>query len=176
MCRVIVGMCSLVLAVAAWGQESQPPANPLPCQEVAAAGDFDFWLGSWEVTTADGTVAGTNRISKEDGGCLVLERWTSSAGGTGTSVNFFNPESNQWRQVWVGSGGSLIDIVGGLRDGSMTLTGTIVYVGRRESFPFRGTWTPLEDGRVRQFFEQFDADRDSWQPWFEGFYRRLDEP
>jgi hypothetical protein len=36
-------------------------------------------------------------------------------------------------------------------------------------------WTPLADGRVRQFFEQSDDDGTNWTPWFEGFYSRVDD-
>lgn len=32
-------------------------------------------------------------------------------------------------------------------------------------------WKLLEDGRVRQFFEEQD-EQGEWQVWFEGFYSR----
>lgn len=162
----------LTLVAAALPLSAIGQAPPSPCDQHPNFDDFHFWLGEWEVHTADGTLAGRNSITSEHGECLLLERWTSVRGGTGTSLNFFSTEAGQWRQVWVGAGGSLIDIAGGLVDGSMVLVGTIETIGREGSTPFRGTWTPLDDGRVRQFFEQFDADADDWQPWFEGFYSR----
>lgn len=171
--KVFLAILAWLCAVPVYAQTA-PSTPPTPCADVEAFGHFDFWLGKWRVAVANGTVAGTNQITKEAGGCLLLERWTSQQGGTGTSLNFFNPESKSWRQVWVGSGGSLIDIAGGLEDGSMVLTGTISYVGREGEFPFRGTWTPLEDGRVRQFFEQYDDTEKAWQPWFEGFYTKIE--
>ena len=36
--------------------------------------------------------------------------------------------------------------------------------------PFRGTWTPLEDGVVRQHFEQSGDDGATWTTWFDGYY------
>ena len=45
-------------------------------------------------------------------------------------------------------------------------------VGSTTVLDFRGTWTLLEDGRVRQFFEQSADQGKSWQAWFEGFYKR----
>ena len=54
----------------------------------------------------------------------------------------------------------------------MVLEGTIYGYGRNQSSPFRGTWTPNEDGTVRQFFELFSADEDKWNPWFDGLYTR----
>ncbi len=135
---------------------------------------FDFWLGHWEVTDAAGEQRyGENRISSRDKGCLLLEEWTSSRGGTGSSINYFNPSDEQWHQHWVDSGNSIIHTAGAVVDGSMVMDGSIYYLGNGQTAAFRGTWTPLEDGRVRQFFEQQDEAGD-WQPWFEGFYRKLD--
>lgn len=144
---------------------AQSIAAPSPCA-AAEYRQFDFWLGRWRVEAAGKTV-GSNVISANHNGCLLEERWTSANGGTGSSMNFYDPKRQQWRQVWV-SGGTLIDLRGGLRDNSMRLTGTITYLADGSELPFRGQWTPLVDGRVRQFFEE---QRDgSWQVWFEGFY------
>ena len=30
----------------------------------------------------------------------------------------------------------------------------------------------MDDGRVRQFFEQSNDEGETWSPWFEGFYTR----
>ena len=127
------------------------------------------------MTTADGAVAGTNRISREELGCTLIERWSGASGGTGTSLNYFDPVSGNWVQHWVGVG-VIIDIAGGLRDGSMRLSGHVHYIGNGQTKPFRGTWTALDDGRVRQFFEESQDEGESWQTWFEGFYSRIDKP
>lgn len=132
--------------------------------------DFDFWLGEWSVRGADGGPAGHNTITREQGGCVLVERWRSATGSTGTSLNFFDPSRGAWRQVWV-SPGLQIDIAGGLSGDSMVLEGTAVYLDDGRSRPFRGTWTPLDDGRVRQFFEEHN-EAGEWTPWFEGFYQR----
>ena len=140
-------------------------AAPSPCA-AAEYRQFDFWLGHWRVE-ADGKMVGSNVISAQHNGCLLEERWMSANGGTGSSMNFYDPKQRQWRQVWV-SGGTLIDLSGGLQDNSMRLTGTITYLADGRELPFRGQWTRLVDGRVRQFFEE---QRDgSWQVWFEGLY------
>ena len=134
--------------------------------------EFDFWLGTWDVQTADGTVAGSNRIEKAHNGCAINEFWTGAQGGTGSSVNFRDGRSGEWVQVWNSDNGIQIDIRGGLTDDGMRLSGTIHYVTNGNTFPFRGLWTPLDDGRVRQFFEQSNDGGKTWTPWFEGFYRR----
>ena len=137
---------------------------------------FDFWVGSWQVSLADGTVVGENRIERRDKGCVIIELWTSARGTTGTSLNYYDVARNQWVQVWGGAGGNQIVIAGGPADGSMVLTGTLTRVSDGSSKPFRGIWTPLEDGRVRQFFEQSDDEGATWTPWFEGFYERHKAP
>jgi hypothetical protein len=136
-----------------------------PC-DAAEYRQFDFWVGSWRVEV-EGKTAGHNEIAAQHNGCLLEERWTSANGGSGSSMNFYDPDQQLWRQIWV-SGGTLIELQGSLEDNSMRLTGTITYLADGRKLPFRGQWTPLLDGRVRQFFEE---QRDgSWQVWFEGFY------
>jgi hypothetical protein len=133
---------------------------------------FDFWLGEWEVSSADGRRAGRNEISREQHGCVLVERWQGVEDSTGLSMNVYDPVKQRWRQLWV-SPGIQIDITGGIVDGSMLLEGILVDLKDGVAHPFRGTWTPLDDGRVRQFFEQAN-EAGEWTPWFEGFYRRLD--
>lgn len=160
-------------------------AAPSAC-DGAAYRTFDFWIGHWRVLLADGRLAGENRIEASADGCYLVERWQGARGSTGYSLNFYEPGAASWRQVWV-SADSTIEISGGLVAGSMVLEGEIRYrqppdraggetAGPRR--PFRGTWTPLADGRVRQFFEEYRADgegQDRWQTWFEGFYGKVVE-
>lgn len=142
---------------------------PEPCQTEAYRA-FDFWLGRWTVVLPDGERAGSNHIEASPDGCFLTESWVGAAGGAGFSMNFYEPGIDRWRQLWV-SPGSLIEISGGLESGSMVLTGEIRYRRTGEARPFRGRWTPLADGRVRQFFEEKVDGK--WQPWFEGFYAKV---
>jgi hypothetical protein len=146
-----------------------------PCEAMPEAGDFDFWLGEWEVRAPDGSLAGHNTITKRNGGCLVQEEWRGGGASTGTSVSFFQPSRGQWRQVWTGSNGTMFDISGGLVDGAMRMEGTIEYVYPAEVVAFRGTWTENADGLVRQRLEEFDLVAGTWVLWFEGFFRRVGE-
>lgn len=154
--------------------QQEPPG----CHDVPGARDFDFWVGEWNVySAADGEFGGTNRISKRSNGCLILEEWTSVTGGDGTSMNYLDPTTGQWRQIWMGSN-NYIDYSGGLNDdGDMVLEGEITYFGENgsRSFPFRGVWTPNEDGSVTQHFTQYDADNDVWNDWFVGRYVRQED-
>ncbi|MEM8770499.1 MAG: hypothetical protein AAGD92_02510 [Pseudomonadota bacterium] len=153
----------------AFAQNQQTP-QPSPCQ-----GDqyraFDFWLGEWDVFTPNGQKAGVNKITSEEQGCLILERWTSAAGGTGQSYNYYDPGMKKWRQIWVNRD-ITIDYSGGLNDaGKMTLEGEIAYRNGTTA-PFKGVWTLQNDGTIRQHFEQYNAQSDEWQAWFTGIYKK----
>lgn len=148
-----------------------PAAAEGPCA-AAAYRAFDFWLGEWRVTLPDGQVAGHNRIEAGQQGCVLVEHWRGSGGGTGTSLSFFEPERQQWRQVWV-SPQTQIDIAGALQDAAMVLEGDITYLKDGRTLPFRGTWTPLDNGEVRQHFEERRPEQ-GWVTWFDGRYAPLE--
>jgi hypothetical protein len=143
-----------------------------PCANQEGFSDFDFWLGDWDVHVANGTLAGTNSITREERGCVLIEHWTNSNGGTGMSINYLDKISNEWVQVWNAEGGSQINVRGGLTDAGMAMEGTLHTVSNGTTVPFRALWTLLPDGRVRQYFEQSNDDGATWVPWFEGFYTR----
>jgi len=145
-----------------------------PCEESPEAAEFDFWLGRWEVRGADGALLGYNTVTRDDGGCVVLERWEGNPGSSGSSMTLYLPSRGQWRHVWVGSGATHIDMTGGLVDGEMRLEGTIEYLDQDQVIAFRATWSVGAGGRVRQRMEQFDLVNQNWELWFDGFYRRLD--
>jgi hypothetical protein len=127
---------------------------------------FDFWIGEWEVQTG-GQFAGTNAISSEYGGCVIVERWVGAKGLTGSSLNIYDSATRQWHQTWVDSSGSLLLLRGEFKDGAMRLAsaGTAGMIDRI-------TWTPHADGSLRQLWEQSKDGGDSWTVAFDGLYRR----
>ena len=158
-------------AESGYAQDTQPE---FPCEDDPRFAEFDFWVGEWDVHTADGSYAGRNKITRVERGCVLLEQWNGASGGTGMSINYVEHSSGNWVQIWNASGGTQIDIRGGLMDDGMLLTGKIHYISSARTAEFRGLWTLLEDGRVRQFFEQSNDGGKTWAPWFEGFYTRTD--
>ncbi len=147
---------------------AQVPPAPPPVNH-----DFDFWLGEWEVTTPDGKAAGRNRIESVAQGRGLLENWEgdqASGGGNGKSLNTYNAAKGQWQQFWVGSGGGVLELAGGLVDGRMVLTGR--HTVRGAALTERITWTPNADGSVRQLWEQSRDDGHTWTVVFDGHYRR----
>lgn len=143
-----------------------------PCENDPRFSEFDFWVGEWNVHVANGNLAGQNVIVAEQRGCVLIEKWNSATGGTGTSINYLDKTSGEWVQIWNDASGNQINIRGGLTEDGMLLEGTIHYIGSETTAPFRGLWTELPDGRVRQYFEQSNDGGETWAPWFEGFYSR----
>jgi len=162
-------ICGLYAGLHIIMAQAHPEDQAAPCQAEAFR-QFDFWLGDWRVTSPDGTLAGTNRITLEAQGCLLTEHWTGASGASGQSYNYYNPARQVWRQVWI-SPGAMIDIEGGLSEtGNMSLEGWITDPATHARAPFRGLWTPYEDGTVLQRFEQYDRQTEAWTLWFSGLY------
>jgi hypothetical protein len=148
-------------------QTPAPPPHPCSGEKFR---QFDFWVGSWDVADPSGKQAGHNEIS-HDNRCVVVERWRSVQGGTGISLNYYDPRAAKWRQRWVGGGG-ILDMEGGMKDGSMVLEGPLQDIATRRVTLLRGTWTPLPDGRVRQHFVESADEGKTWTDWFDGYYTR----
>ncbi|TDR22809.1 tetratricopeptide repeat protein [Marinicella litoralis] len=160
--------------------------NVRPCLYGKHYNDFDFWLGRWEVygnAEKAGPLYGHNTISKTEQGCLIMEQWQGASGSTGTSMNYYDGIIGQWVQRWVSGGGTIIDYAGGLieldnNNKAMQLVGKIYYASSKQQpqiRDFRGTWTPLNDGVVQQFFEESIDGGKTWYVWFNGFYFPLNE-
>ena len=164
------------ISVPAFSQEAQTPPAPF-CENNEGFDDWDFWVGEWNVYTNDEArqFAGTNSITKHYNNCLLQENWVSAGGGGGGfSINYFNPNKDEWRQVWVANGYS-IDYTGGLNEaGAMVLEGEIFNYQRGANTRFRGIWTAEENGDVIQHFDIHDAEKDDWKVWFEGRYVNKD--
>jgi hypothetical protein len=145
--------------------------QPSPCADPAYR-QFDFWLGHWQVTTADGRVAGENRIRMAENGCVLTERYTTPSGFQGQSLNIFDRRTKRWHQTWVDNTGLLLQLDGGLENGSMVMSGPGV-TGTGAALTHRITWTPNADGTVRQHWQSQEAAAAEWQTLFDGLYRPL---
>jgi hypothetical protein len=115
--RSLIGLVSSFFMII-----SIPAEANMPCSDPAYR-QFDFWLGEWEVRKPDGTLAGTNRISKEYGGCVLHERYSTAKGYSGESLNTYDVARKVWHQTWVDNDGLLLLLDGGLVNGRMVLEG-----------------------------------------------------
>lgn len=131
---------------------------------------FDFWLGEWQVKTAEGKFAGINRITQEYGGCVIHEHYTTGRGYSGESLNTYDAGRKVWHQSWVDNTGTLLLLEGGIRDGKMVLEGRTTGDDKLVT-KHRITWTPNKDESVRQFWESTNAEG-KWETAFDGIYTK----
>ena len=140
-----------------------------PC-EAPEFRQFDFWIGDWQVFKPDGTVAGTNRIEREYGGCVLHEHYQTAKGYSGESLNTYDPGRKRWHQTWVDNTGTLLLLDGNLQGRAMVMEGSTTDAAGVET-RHRITWTPNDDGSVRQHWQSTDA-TGAWVTAFDGLYRR----
>lgn len=147
----------------------QGPA-PSPCS-APEYHQFDFWIGDWVVHNPKGQRVGTNRVERIENGCGIQENWTSGTGMTGRSINFYRPLTKTWVQAWAGADGLTLVLEGRLDGGRMRLEGQSLGP-KGERLHDRVTWSPLADGKVRQFWEQSADGGKTWTVAFDGTYSR----
>jgi hypothetical protein len=94
--------------------------NAAPCEDPEFR-QFDFWVGDWDVASAaTGVHQGSSHVSKEMGGCVMWENWTSAgAPYFGKSYNTWNVNLKRWEQYWVDNGAGSMFFHGGIKDGTM---------------------------------------------------------
>ena len=132
---------------------AQADAAKHPCRARAENSQFDFWIGDWQVTNPSGQMVGTSHISHDLANCVVREDWTNAYGDHGTSVNFYDPDSGHWHQVWTSDNGTITHYVGDFSDGAMRFeAGGFGDTDGKTAFR-RMTFTPSVDGSVRQLIE-----------------------
>lgn len=145
---------------------------PTPCSNDPERRKFDFWVGEWTVTTAGGTVVGSSVVQTINGGCSLLENWTSGRGSTGKSLNSFNPLISKWQQYWVDQTGGVTEYRDSeWRNGSLSfLAHTAQPTGG--SMLQRLTFSALSDSVVRQHGERSTDDGKTWSTTYDFYYHR----
>jgi hypothetical protein len=144
-----------------------PPPAAAACSDPAYR-QFDFWLGEWTVHGKAGRPVGRSRIESVLGGCAIAETWTSGSGpaNDGRSLNQYQAGTKQWEQYWVDAQDGRLLLRGGLQGSAMVLASEDGAAHQRI------TWTPNEDGSVRQLWESSTDGGATWTVAFDGLYRR----
>ena len=145
-----------------------------PCMTIAQAREFDFWIGEWDAyVTNSEKLAGYSKIEMASGGCMILENWTSAGQPfSGKSMNFVDPRTGKWKQVWVGSGGLNVTefLNGEYRDGAMRFEyETVTPAGKKQFVKFH--FYNISKNKVRQF-HQTSEDGTTWVTTYDFTYRR----
>jgi hypothetical protein len=141
---------------------------------------LDFWLGDWDVTwdTPRGQGRGRNRLTRVVGRRGILERFDGRGplGRRlhGMSVSIRDSRDGRWRQTWIDSSGSYLDLVGVEVDGRISFEMQVVEEGR--PVKRRMTWS---DVTAEAFVWRWQESKDqgaSWTDLWRIDYRRRPRP
>jgi hypothetical protein len=143
-----------------------------PCRAHPEARRFDFWIGEWDVQNTAGQPVGKSSIQLISGDCGLLENWTDARGGTGKSINAYNPATRSWQQFWVGQFGGVTEYRESTWSGS-----TLVFTARGarpDGTPVlqRLSFTPISAGKVRQHGELSTDGGSTWTTGYDFTYVR----
>src|SRR5687768_17432283 len=109
--RSILFLITLSVSFCLFGQTNTVTTNAnnsMPCMNDAHSREFDFWVGEWSVYKRGTDLkVGDSKIEIASGGCMILENWeaTGPVAHNGKSMNYVNPQTGKWEQLWIGSGG-----------------------------------------------------------------------
>ena len=164
LCRALAIAAALGVSQQAFADTQPTPVKRPDCSAPEHRA-FDFWLGSWRVTSGD-QLAGHNTISRSLDGCVLREEWRGAKGTTGSSLNVYNRSRKTWQQFWVDNQGGVLELSGNLDD-----SGAMVMQGESGGARQRITWRRHEDGSVQQLWEQSADAGKTWNTVFDGRYR-----
>lgn len=155
-------------------QPATPPPPPPRCEGENYEA-FDYWVGEWQVTpAAGGDPIADSRIEKVSANCAIRETWMPYRGGHGTSLSAYDPETNNWHQLWVGARPGRVFFDGGPHEGKMILTGYWGKDAQGNSQLVRMTYSVQGDGSVRQYGQASVDHGQTWTDSFDLIYRRKD--
>lgn len=148
-----------------------------PCRYDARYRAFDFWVGEWDVRPSgapDSAPPSENIVTLEFDTCVVMEHWTSTGGGTGSSFNMFDSTRNAWFQTWVDASGGWHEYKGAPdATGNLLLQGeTPGAPGQPARVPTKLTLFPLGPDTVRQLAEVSLDGGKSWTTTYDLTYKR----
>lgn len=149
--------------------------NAAPCDD-AEFKQFDFWLGDWDVASAaDGVHRGASHISKEMGGCVVWENWTSAGSPYfGKSYNTWNPNLKRWEQYWVDTSAGVMFFHGELKDNNIMdyWTDDVAQAGGGTLLRHLQFFN-LGPDKVRQFSQGSTDSGKTWHTEYDFIYTRV---
>jgi uncharacterized protein (TIGR02246 family) len=154
----------LCVVLAFWALTSQAEE----CRQTPRMHALDFWIGNWEVSQG-GQLDGTDTVEATLNGCAVLEHWRDVEGGEGSSLFYYDPSADVWKQVWVTDQALRL---GGMKEKieqkELTSSSRIRFEGVLD----RTTLTREADGKVHQLIERRADDGRTWRTTFDAIYQR----
>jgi hypothetical protein len=131
---------------------------------------FDFWIGSWTVSTSGNDVAAST-IGSELDGCIITEHWQPFGGPNGESWSMYDSRQGRWQQLWRTVGNTLYLLDGSFASGQLQIAGNF---NASATLRTRTVWVDLAGGNVRQYIENTTDNGATWSgpgSSFDGLYR-----
>lgn len=164
--RLLYLIVFISMNVVATAQTDDPKA--FPCRYGDEYKKLDFWLGEWNVYVKDKKTA-TSSITKSEGGCTLHEDYKTLTKYYGRSMNYHDPTDNKYTQVW-------IDKFNGITT-FKEVESTDGYL-KMQANDGKGTLTIMdytldpETGNVTQTMASSKDEGKTWQPVFNGVYKK----
>lgn len=143
-----------------------------PCVSRAESHAFDFWVGEWDVTNAQGQPAGKSSVQQILSQCVLFENWTDRQGGQGKSFNVYNTDYSMWQQFWTDQYGRVTEY----RESERTPEGGLRFLAHQRLAKgpslIRMTFTPIDHNTVHQYGETSIDSGKTWTASFDLYYHR----
>jgi hypothetical protein len=160
---------ALALLATSTGAESPAPATAVsPHCGAPEYHQLDYWIGDWdtfETDAPDGASVARARVEPVAQGCAIHELYEQTDGLIGDSLLSYDPVRKQWQQTWVTNRGSIMVIVGNVKDGALVLEGE-VHLKDGKSVMQRITWKSHQKG-VRESAVLSKDGGKTWTPAFD---------
>ncbi len=144
-------------------------STTVPCSSPEAS-QFDFWIGTWDLYSAD-TITGTNTIYKIMDGCAVQENFEGAKNGyVGKSWSMFNPRTKNWQQTWVDNQGGYIALNGKFENNTMTLTTGVQKINGKDQINRMRFYNIKKDG----FEWEWESSADNGSTWRSAWHIRYE--
>lgn len=168
--RLIISVFILSLTlISAQAQDSTNQIPQPPCSAPEFK-QFDFWVGSWDLTWSD-SLHGTNNITKDFDNCVITEHFDSQPSGNfkGMSVSTYSKNLGKWQQTWVDNQGGYLDFIGGWETDRMVLSRSFM---KNDSTVFqRMVWFDISDSSFTWNWER-STDNENWATLWQIHYKR----
>jgi hypothetical protein len=125
--------------------------------------DFDFWVGEWDAQWEGGR--GTNVVTSELDGTVILERFDGRPGTDLQGISVTVHDGTEWRQTWVDSQHGYIDLRGGPQGDVVELR------HERDGIPFRMRFTEIREDSFVWLWES--KPNGAWEERWRIDYTRL---
>lgn len=155
----------------AFSSHGQNSNNQKPCSAPEAS-QFDFWVGSWDLSWND-TSHGTNTMQKIMDGCAVNENFYDPAMKySGSSWSMYNPQLKIWQQTWIDNQGGYIALSGKFENNEMTLTTQPQKLPNEKEIISRMVFYNITPANFDWRWESTKDNEASWQTNWLIYYKR----